>query len=92
MTAASDSGFPGHVRALTQGDVPALVGLTRDRGWKAGEAMWRLVLKAGDGYGIDASDGGLAGAVALARYPPGLAVIGMGERDQIYALVMQALG
>jgi len=72
-----DGGFPGAVRAVGHGDMPALVELTRDRGWLAGEAMWRLVLAAGDGFGIDAPDGGLAGAVAVTRYAPGLAVIGM---------------
>ena len=46
-------------------------------GGRLGEAMWRLLLSAGDGFGIDAPEGGLAGAVILTRYPPGLAVIGM---------------
>jgi Acetyltransferase (GNAT) domain len=69
-----DRGLPGAVRVVGPGDLPALVELTRDRGWSAGEAMWRLVLAAGDGFGIDAPAGVLAGAVAITRYPPGLVV------------------
>lgn len=98
MAAVSGDGFPGRIRTLDVGDMHALLELSRDRGWKNGEAMWRLVLEVGDGFGINASDGGLAGAVILTRYSPGLAVIGMllvasrhGRRGLGHQLVCHAL-
>ena len=67
----------GPVRRLGPGDLKACLALSADREWPAEERKWALLLDAAEGYGIDDPDGGLAGAVVLARYGPGLASVGM---------------
>ncbi|MEE1939561.1 GNAT family N-acetyltransferase [Streptomyces sp. TRM 70361] len=42
------------MRRLTLGDLPACLDLAADRGWVRREHKWRLLLTAGQGYGIDA--------------------------------------
>jgi GNAT superfamily N-acetyltransferase len=44
------------VRRLTPADVPACLDLAADRGWMREEHKWRLLLSAGQGFGIDAPD------------------------------------
>ncbi|GAA2383861.1 GNAT family N-acetyltransferase [Streptomyces glaucosporus] len=61
--------FPA-VRRLALADLPACLDLAADRGWGREEHKWRLLLTAGQGYGIDAPDGGLAGAFVLTSYGP----------------------
>jgi predicted N-acetyltransferase YhbS len=68
---------PGTVRNLDLSDLNACRTVALSRDWTDSEAKWRLLLTAGQGYGIDDPDGGLAGVVILTRYPPGAAVIGM---------------
>jgi len=65
------------VRRLGPDDLPACVALALDRGWLPEEHKWALLLRAAEGYGVDAPDGGLAGAVVLARYGTTLASVGM---------------
>jgi len=69
--------LPGSVRALDLSDLPACQAVALTRDWTDSEAKWRLLLTAGDGFGIDDPDGGLAGVVVLTRYPPNVAVVGM---------------
>ncbi|MGQ4515015.1 GNAT family N-acetyltransferase [Streptomyces sp. DW26H14] len=73
------------IRPLTMRDLSFCVALAEGRGWPPEERKWRLLLTAGNGYGIDDPSGeGLAGACVLMRYgtpDPGhtreLAVVGM---------------
>lgn len=69
--------LPGRVRALGLSDLPACQAVALTRDWTDSEPKWRLLLTAGDGFGIDDPDGGLAGVVVLTRYPPDVAVVGM---------------
>jgi GNAT superfamily N-acetyltransferase len=69
------TGLP--VRRLTAADLPACSVLAVDRDWEPTPDRWRLLYELGEIYGVDDPDGrGLAGAVALTRYGPGLASIG----------------
>ncbi len=69
------TGLP--VRRLTAADLPACSALAVDRDWEPTPDRWRLLYELGEIFGIDDPDGGgLAGAVALTRYGPGLASIG----------------
>lgn len=71
------------IRALTVDDLRRCADLSEDRGWLREEHKWRLLLAAGNGYGVDAPDGrGLAAACVVTRYGeshagPELAAIGM---------------
>ncbi|MER6250989.1 GNAT family N-acetyltransferase [Streptomyces sp. NPDC001584] len=71
------------IRALTVDDLRRCADLSEDRGWLREDHKWRLLLAAGDGYGVDAPDGrGLAAACVVTRYGdthagPELAAIGM---------------
>jgi GNAT superfamily N-acetyltransferase len=65
------------VRRLGPHDLPSCVALALDRGWLPEERKWALLLRAAEGYGVDAPDGGLAGAVVFARYGTVLASVGM---------------
>ncbi|MET9253666.1 GNAT family N-acetyltransferase [Streptomyces sp. NPDC003717] len=69
------------IRRLTLRDSSACADLSEDRGWPREEHKWGLLLAAGQGYGIDAPDGGLLSACVVTEYgPPGrpsLAAIGM---------------
>lgn len=58
-----------HIRRLVPDDVPHCQELSADRGWLREDRRWALLIDVAEAYGIDASDGGLAGAVALTRYP-----------------------
>ena len=68
------TGLP--VRRLTAADLPQCSVLAVDRDWEPTPDRWRLLYELGEMYGVDDPDGGLAGAVALTRYGPGLAAIG----------------
>ena len=65
------------IRRLTQGDLDACLALATDRAWSAEPRKWRVLLDAGEGYGIDEPGGGLAGSVVLTRYGDRLAAVGM---------------
>lgn len=64
-------------RPLNINDLPACLQLTVDRGWEPDTAKWKLLLKVGEGWGIDHPDGGLAASVILTRHGTNVAVIGM---------------
>jgi len=81
----TSSPAPPPVRRLTLADLPACLALAADRGWTREEHKWRLLLTAGQGYGIDAPAddpppgssgpgrhprGGLIGAFVLTSYGP----------------------
>lgn len=51
--------------------------LSLDRGWSPEKAKWSLLLEVSEFFGVDAPDGGLAGAVVLTRYGADLASVGM---------------
>jgi GNAT superfamily N-acetyltransferase len=65
------------IRRLGPGDHKHCVALSLDRGWSPEEAKWALLVEETEAFGVDAPDGGLAGAVVLARYGPDLASVGM---------------
>jgi GNAT superfamily N-acetyltransferase len=65
------------IRRLGPEDQPRCVALSLDRGWSPEETKWSLLLEEAEAFGVDAPDGGLAGAVVLARYGPDLASVGM---------------
>ncbi len=65
------------IRQLRPDDHRHCVALSVDRGWSPEEAKWSLLLAEAEVFGVDAPDGGLAGAVVLARYEPDLASVGM---------------
>jgi GNAT superfamily N-acetyltransferase len=67
----------GLVRPLDPPDLPACLDLAADRGWPREDAKWRFALAAGSVFGIDDPRGGLAATIAVTRYDPGLAVIGL---------------
>ncbi|HEY3507409.1 MAG TPA: GNAT family N-acetyltransferase [Actinocatenispora sp.] len=64
------------IRTLTPADVPDCQKLSADRGWSAADIRWALLVDVAEVFGIDAPDGGLAGAVVLTRYDT-YAAIGM---------------
>ncbi|OPG10640.1 GNAT family N-acetyltransferase [Microbispora sp. GKU 823] len=73
----ADPSFPP-VRRLGLGDLPHCLDLAQDRSWPREERKWRLLLENGEGFGIDAPDGGgLAGTVVLTRYGRTAAAVGM---------------
>uniref|UniRef100_A0AAU2JQ50 GNAT family N-acetyltransferase n=1 Tax=Streptomyces sp. NBC_00049 TaxID=2903617 RepID=A0AAU2JQ50_9ACTN len=71
------------IRALTVDDLRRCADLSEDRDWPREDHKWKLLLAAGNGYGVDAPDGqGLAAACVVTRYGhtgtgPELAAIGM---------------
>jgi len=65
------------IRRLAPEDHKHCVALSVDRGWSPEEAKWSLLLEEAEVFGVDARDGGLAGAVVLARYGPDFASVGM---------------
>lgn len=65
------------MRRLGVRDLDACLDLAEDRGWGREDAKWRLLLELGGGYGVDASDGGLAGTVFHTEVAPGIGAIGM---------------
>jgi GNAT superfamily N-acetyltransferase len=64
------------IRRLTAADVPRCKELSADRGWLREDNRWPLLVEISEVYGIDAPDGGLAGAVVLSGYGA-FAAIGM---------------
>lgn len=65
------------VRRLGPDDARQCVALSLDRGWSPEKRKWGLLLEAAEAFGVDAPDGGLAGAVVLTRYGADLASVGM---------------
>jgi GNAT superfamily N-acetyltransferase len=76
MTGAGNSDL-GPVRPLDVADLPACLDLAAGRGWPREDVKFRFHLAAGSGFGVDDPGGGLAASVAVTRYEPGLAVIGL---------------
>ncbi|MEU6426001.1 GNAT family N-acetyltransferase [Microbispora sp. NPDC046973] len=73
----ADPSFPP-VRRLGLGDLPHCLDVAQDRSWPREERKWRLLLENGEGFGVDAPDGGgLAGTVVLTRYDRTAAAVGM---------------
>lgn len=69
------TGLP--VERLAAADLAGCLALAQDRGWLPEPAGWRLLFELGEVYGVRDPAGGLAGSVALTRYGPGLAAVGM---------------
>lgn len=65
------------VRRLDVAELQDCLDLGTSRGWAPEAHKWRFLFEVGEVYGIDAPDGGLAGAVVLTRYGTELAGIGM---------------
>jgi GNAT superfamily N-acetyltransferase len=65
------------VRRLGPDDLRCCVALSLDRGWSPEKVKWSLLLEVSEVFGVDAPDGGLAGAVVLTRYGADLASVGM---------------
>jgi GNAT superfamily N-acetyltransferase len=65
------------VARLGAAALPDCIALGNDRGWAPEPDKWQLLFEVGEVFGIRDPAGGLAGAVALTRYGPGLAAIGM---------------
>jgi GNAT superfamily N-acetyltransferase len=65
------------VERLIATDLDGCLALAADRGWAPEPDKWQLLFEVGEVFGIRDPAGGLAGAVALTRYGPGLAAIGM---------------
>jgi GNAT superfamily N-acetyltransferase len=87
------------IRRLGRADLGNCVALSVDRGWSPEKSKWSLLLEVAEAFGIDAPDGGLAGAVVLARYGKDLASVGMmlvaaryGRRGLGRALMEHLLG
>lgn len=64
------------IRPLGLADLAHCLALTDEAGWPYSPQRWSFLASVGDLYGIDAPDGGLAGAVLLTRYDANLAAIG----------------
>jgi ribosomal protein S18 acetylase RimI-like enzyme len=87
------------VERLIAADLAGCLALGDDRGWPAEPDKWQLLFEVGEVFGIRDPAGGLAAAVALTRYGPGLAAIGMmlvaerhGRRGVGRALMTHVLG
>ena len=65
------------VERLSAADQADCLALADDRGWPPEPDKWQLLFEVGEVFGIRDPAGGLAGAVALTRYGPDLAAIGM---------------
>ncbi|MEU6080326.1 GNAT family N-acetyltransferase [Streptomyces sp. NPDC047108] len=68
------------IRRLSRADLPRCLDLAADRGLPGDDRVcarvWRLLLSAGEGFGVDDPDGdGLIGSFVLTRYGPGLACL-----------------
>ncbi|MFF2651625.1 GNAT family N-acetyltransferase [Streptomyces sp. NPDC058045] len=79
MSTPSLSSLP--VRRLTPQDRSACADLSEDRGWPREDHKWGLLLTAGQGYGIDAPEGGLVSACVVTSY-------GAAARPELQALGM----
>jgi GNAT superfamily N-acetyltransferase len=87
------------IRRLGPEDLEDCAALSVDRGWSPEKSKWSLLLEVSEAFGVDAPDGGLAGAVVLARYGKDLASAGMmlvaarhGRRGLGRALMEHLLG
>ena len=69
--------LPAAITRLAIADLDAWLELARDREWQPERRKWALLFEVGEVYGIRDPAGGLAGSVALTRYGPGLAIVGM---------------
>ena len=76
LTDRNGARFPT-IRRLGPADLEKCAALSVDRGWLPEKSKWLLLLEHAEAFGIDAPDGGLAGAVVLARYGKDLASAGM---------------
>jgi GNAT superfamily N-acetyltransferase len=65
------------IRRLGVDALPDCLLLAEDRGWNREDRKWRFMFDAGDVYGIDDPDGGLAGTVVATRYGDAVTAIGM---------------
>ncbi|WP_234320495.1 GNAT family N-acetyltransferase [Streptomyces sp. SBT349] len=69
------------IRRLTLHDLAACLDLAADRGWTREKHKWRLLLSAGQGFGIDAppgdAHGGLIASVVLMPYTDTHRALGM---------------
>jgi GNAT superfamily N-acetyltransferase len=70
------------IRRLAPADLPACLDLAADRGWPREEHKWRLLLSAGQGFGIgapagDERGGGLIACVVATSYGGTLTAFGM---------------
>jgi GNAT superfamily N-acetyltransferase len=65
------------VARLGVAELPDCIALGRDRDWTPEPDKWQLLFEVGQVFGIRDPAGGLAGVVALTRYGPGFAAIGM---------------
>ncbi|WP_437028252.1 GNAT family N-acetyltransferase [Streptomyces sp. enrichment culture] len=79
MPTSSCASLP--IRRLTPRDLTACADLSENRGWPREEHKWALLLSAGQGYGIDDPDGGLAAACVVTEY-------GHGPRPELGAIGM----
>ncbi len=86
------------VRRLDPAELPDCLRLSADRKWPLEDRKWALLFEVGDVYGIDAPDGGLAGAVVATRYGKEVTAISMmlvaerfGRRGLGRRLMMHAL-
>ncbi|HEX5295311.1 MAG TPA: GNAT family N-acetyltransferase [Streptosporangiaceae bacterium] len=75
--AEGDGDDLGPVRPLDPADLSDCLDLAAGRGWPREDVKWRFALDAGSVFGVDDPAGGLAAAIAVTRYEPGLAVIGL---------------
>ena len=55
------------IRPLGPADLGSCVALSVDRGWSPEKSKWLLLLEQAEAFGIDAPDGGLAGAGSAVR-------------------------
>jgi GNAT superfamily N-acetyltransferase len=65
------------IRTLTLDDISACLSLARQCDWPTDEARWRLLLEVGNGFGVDAPEGGLAATVIATPFEHRAAWIGM---------------
>lgn len=65
------------VQRLSAADQADCLALADGRGWPPEPDKWQLLFEVGEVFGIRDPAAGLAGAVALTRYGPDLAAIGM---------------
>jgi predicted N-acetyltransferase YhbS len=64
------------LRPLAPSDAIACARVSQSRGWRHGEAEWRMILEQGEGLGFEL-DGRLEGTVVLTRFGPELASVSM---------------
>jgi GNAT superfamily N-acetyltransferase len=65
------------LRELAHDDLPACLGLAKDRGWPAEDRKWALLLDLGAGYGLFDAGGALVGTTIVTRYGGDQAVVSM---------------